>query len=306
MRRQPASLHNAALRSRRKLKQVDQEADPDFYAMAQSSPLPPNCPTNKTSKSGRVSKSSKSTTHRSPSNSKTKRRGKSGGSNGCGSSTSQQGQVQSKKRRSSSTDESEPECEPCEYELAREERIKRNKEKLATLGLDGPYKELYGKEQRKKKGSPKKTSAKNAVRSSPRGKSGTLPSERARAAGITPVNYRNIKMTKKDQDIAQAVLRIAEDEQYKQKIRLIVKVLVSQETLETLANYHALYNTSGTRHMYIVHNDVFKCLEGQDDNAQIDELLKRDEFIPGLHYFIDEEGGPHSFDLYLEHIGYTF
>ena len=104
MRRQPASLHNTALRIRRNLKQVDQEADPDFYAMAESYPLPPNCPTNKTGKGGRGSKSSRSTTRRSRSNSKAKGKGRSGGGNGSGTSTYQQRRErQSKKRRSSVT-----------------------------------------------------------------------------------------------------------------------------------------------------------------------------------------------------------
>lgn len=98
MRRQPASAHNTALRIRRNLKQVDQGADPDFYTMAKSYPLPPNCPTDKASRVGKGNKSSRS---RSRSNSKAK--AKAGRGNGSGNSSNQRRQRTSKKRRSSAT-----------------------------------------------------------------------------------------------------------------------------------------------------------------------------------------------------------
>mmetsp|Transcript_26866 Transcript_26866/g.77455 ORF Transcript_26866/g.77455 Transcript_26866/m.77455 type:complete len:649 (-) Transcript_26866:272-2218(-) len=96
MRRQPASLHNTALRIRRNLKQVDQEADPDFYAVAESYPLPSNCPTNKASKGSGGKNAKKSTTRRSKSKS-----GGGGGGRGGRSTSSRRRQSQSKKRRSS-------------------------------------------------------------------------------------------------------------------------------------------------------------------------------------------------------------
>ena len=102
MRRQPASAHNNALRIRRNLKQVDQDADPDFYTMAKSYPLPPNCPTDKASKSAKDNKSSRSRA-RSRSNSKAKAKAGKGTFSGSGNSSSQRRQRTSKKRRSSAT-----------------------------------------------------------------------------------------------------------------------------------------------------------------------------------------------------------
>ena len=102
MRRQPASAHNTALRIRRNLKQVDQGADPDFYTMAKSYPLPPNCPTGKAKKSGKGNKSSRSRA-RSRSSSMTMAKAKAGRGNGSGNSSNQRRQRTSKKRRSSAT-----------------------------------------------------------------------------------------------------------------------------------------------------------------------------------------------------------
>ena len=217
------------------------------------------------------------------------------------------------------TDESEPEHSLSEYELLVKQNIKKNEERLKALGLDKKsYQERFGKKQpkkqagskKKKTGTPKKISAKNAVRCSPRSAGIVLPSQRAKAAGIIPVDYSKIKKTKKDRDIAQAVLRVANDDRVTERsegrIRRIVAILLSEETSWTLADYHALYNKSGTRHMYIVHNDTYGKLKGDDDQARLSDLLKRNKFIPGLHYFIDEDSGSHSFDLYLEHIGFTF
>ena len=98
MRRQPASAHNTALRIRRDLKQVDEQADPDFYAMAKSYPLPPNCPTDK-AKARKNAKGNKSRRSRSRSNSKVKVGKGNGGGN---SSTSQRRQRTRNKRRSPS------------------------------------------------------------------------------------------------------------------------------------------------------------------------------------------------------------
>ena len=98
MRRQPASAHNTALRIRRNLKQVDQGADPDFYVMAESYPLPPNCPTGKASRGGKANKSSRS---RSRSNSMAKAKSRPCKDNG--NSSNQRRQRTSKKRHSSAT-----------------------------------------------------------------------------------------------------------------------------------------------------------------------------------------------------------
>jgi len=90
-------MHNTALRIRRNLKQVDQEADPDFYTMAKSYPLPPNCPTGKPSRGGKANASSKA---RSRSNSKAKAKSGKCGGGGNSNPSGQQRERQSKKRRS--------------------------------------------------------------------------------------------------------------------------------------------------------------------------------------------------------------
>ena len=100
MRRQPASLHNDALKKRRTQKQVHQGVDPDFYSMDESHPLPPNCPTDK---GGTNAKKPTATRARSKSGGGSNTSGTARSRSGRGTSTGRRRQSPSKKRRSPAT-----------------------------------------------------------------------------------------------------------------------------------------------------------------------------------------------------------